>query len=192
MNDMLKTLAAFSKGEYVEPMTESVDMSVEELENDTEFMQECVALLAPTVLQYEIMSESFEELDEATKEAFMKVQDYFVGQQMMNEAQTVRITNPKINVVHLNKFAQMARLSTIITLKMARKNNDKCYTKYKMGQKIKKENMAKMKQKYGAKSDRLAKKLWAQIAKSRKASAVVADQKASMDKKVASAKAAKK
>lgn len=173
----------FAKGKIDESALQSslvTDADISEYEGDEKFMQECTALCMPTMLQMmmdESMGDMLDAMDEATLQAFMTVQDYLIGQGMITEAAAVHISNPKLNVVHLNKQAQMRRLSTIITLKMARKANHKSYKKYKLGQKIKKTNMAEMKKLYGAKADRLAKKLWAKTRKSSKVAAVVDDKK---------------
>lgn len=159
-----------------------VDDDISEYEADEKFMQECYGDCAAAILQSMILEnalmddEELEGMDESVKQAFVTLQEYFVGQGMMDEAASVKISNPKINVVHLNKQAQINRLSTIITLKMGRKANHKAYKKYKMGQKIKKTNLEQLKKLYGAKAERLAKKLWAKTRKSGKVAAVV-DQK---------------
>jgi hypothetical protein len=93
----------------------------------------------------------------------------------MSEAATPSLSNKKINIVRLNKQAQINRLTSIITLKMARKAGSKNYTKYKMGQKIKKTNMEEMRKKYGDRAARLSKKLFAKLQKSHKAAAVTAE-----------------
>lgn len=175
----LSNLRAFAQGSMTESaLRENTGVDPEyDFENDQEFMQECMETCLPTMMQMMIMDESFEALDEATKDAFIKVSDYMVGQGLISEAATVSLTNPKINVVRLNKQAQINRLTAIITLKMARKAKSKNYTKYKMGQKIKKTNMEEMTKKYGAKAERLAKKLYQQMKKNPKAAAVAEEKK---------------
>ena len=64
-------------------------------------------------------------------------------------------------------------MSTIITLKMGRKANHKAYKKYKLGQKIKKANMAELRRVFGEKAERLAKKLFQRTSQSGKVAAVV-------------------
>ena len=125
------------------------------------------------MIQGMILGETADELDESVKNAVLTLQDYFVGQGMISEAATVSISNPKINIVRMNKQAQIKRLTSIITLKMGRKANHKAYKKYKLGQKIKKTNMEELRKLYGAKAERLAKKLWARTKKSGKVAAVV-------------------
>ena len=109
------------------------------------------------------------------KEAFLKVRDYFIGQGLMSEA-AISINNPKVNYVRLNKQAQMKRLTSIISLKMARKDKIKAFSKYKLGQKIKKENMAIILQRYSSKAERIARKLMNNM-KHGKPSAVVDSKK---------------
>lgn len=174
MDDFLKKLRAFGKGTLSESALAAAASSDDgyDFENDPEFMQECAAIAVPMYLQVALF-EGAETMDEATQNAFIQVQDYLVARGIMSEAATVRISNPKVNVVHLNKQAQIKRLTTIITLKMARKSKSKNYTKYKLGQKIKMTNMEEMRKKFGAKAERLAKKVWQQTQKDNKVAAVV-------------------
>lgn len=184
MSDALKNLRAFGRGQLSESALVSLSAPDEgyDFENDQTFMQECAAIALPLYLQT-ALTEGVETMDESTRDAFVKVQDYMVAQGTINEAATVRISNPKVNVVHLNRQAQIKRLTTIITLKMARKSKSKNYTKYKLGQKIKKSNMEEMRAKFGAKAERLAKKIWQQTQKNNKVAAVVEQSKAKAGKK---------
>ena len=171
----LSDLRKYAAGEMDEAALQAglvEDVDISEYENDAAFMESVEMMCMPTMLQMMILGESCENLDEDVAEAFQKVQNYLIGQGAISEAAAVHINNPKINVVHLNKQAQINRLSTIITLKMARNANHKSYRKYKIGQKIRKDNMAEMKKLYGPKADRLAKKLWARTAKNNKVAAV--------------------
>lgn len=154
------------------------DADLDEYLSDEAFMQECMGACMPTMLQMMLMDESADTLDESVKEAFITVQDYLIGQGIITEASAVHINNPRINVVHLSKQAQINRLTSIITLKMGRKANHKAYKKYKLGQQIKKKNMEEMRKLYGAKAERLAKKIWAKSAKSAKVNSTVAATKA--------------
>lgn len=158
MADFLKNLRAFANGQINESALQIEDTEGYDFENDEEFIQECMTACLPQMIQMELMDESADELDEDVKEAFLKVRDYFVGQGLMSEA-AISINNPKVNYVRLNKQAQMKRLTSIISLKMARKDKIKAFSKYKLGQKIKKENMAIILQRYGSKAERIAKKL---------------------------------
>lgn len=146
---------------------------ISEYENDEQFMQECTADLMAMMIQGMILGESADQLDQSVQGAVATLQDYFVGQGLIDEAATVRISNPKLNVFHLNKQAQINRMSTIITLKMGRKANHKAYKKYKLGQKIKKANMAELRRVFGEKAERLAKKLFQRTSQSGKVAAVV-------------------
>ena len=167
----------------VDKLVESIEAEgvtnedIADYEEDADFMQECAEDTLGLIVQGMMMGEYADRMDEATQSAIQQVKTYLVGQGVIDEAATVRITNPKINVVHLSKMAQIKRLTTIITLKMARKAGHKAYKKYKLGQKIKKENMAIMRKIYGNKAERLAKKLWAKNQKSAKVNAVVASEK---------------
>lgn len=153
------------------------DDDTTEFEADEQFMQECMAACLPTMVQMMIMDEDAEAMDEATREAFVKVNDYFVGQGIIDEAASVNLSNPKVTFIKMGRDAQIHRLSTIITLKLARRDSNKAYKKYKVATKLKKENMAILKQRYGAKADKLAKKLYQKLLKSKKAAAVVTDTK---------------
>ena len=170
-------------------MSNIMDESVEEgqeddldLENDKEFMQECMQDCLPTFIQMELM-ENADTLDEDVKDAFMKVQDYMVGQGLLAESATMNLNNPKVTVVKLSKESQIKRLKTIIALKMARKNNDQKYKKYKVGAKIKKTNLQEIIARYGAKAERLARRLYEQNKKNRKMNAVVSEKKKKSGKK---------
>ena len=154
------------------------DADLEEYLNDETFMQECMGACLPTMLQMQLMGESADQLDESVKETFATVHGYLAGQGILSEASAVHINNPRINVVHLSKQAQINRLTSIITLKMGRKANHKAYKKYKLGQKIKKKNMEELRRAYGSKAERLAKKLWLKSSKSAKVNATVEAAKA--------------
>lgn len=158
MADFLKNLRAFANGQINESALQVEDTEGYDFENDEEFIQECMTACLPQMIQMELMDESADELDEDVKEAFLKVRDYFVGQGMMSEA-AISVNNPKVTFVRLSKASQIKRLTSIISLKMARKDKIKAYSKYKLGQKIKKENMAIILQRYGSKAERIAKKL---------------------------------
>ena len=158
------------------------DADIEEYLNDETFMQECMGACMPTMLQMMLMDESADRLDENVRDAFITVHSYLAGQGIISEASAVHINNPRINVVHLSKQAQINRLTSIITLKMGRKANHKAYKKYKLGQQIKKKNMEELRKLYGAKAERLAKKLWLKSAKSAKVTATVEATKAKSKK----------
>lgn len=189
MANTLKAFRDFGTGVIDESTMRSsltTDDDIAEYEEDEQFMQECTGLCMQTMIQMmmdEACGDLYEQLDEATKEAFVTVQNYLVGQGMLSEAATVSIGNPKLNVVRLNKQAQINRLTTILTLKMGRKANHKSYKKYKLGQKIKKDNMEQLRKIYGAKAERLAKKLWAKTRNNHKVAAVVQDKKPAAAKK---------
>ena len=147
-------------------------------ESDKDFMDECYNDCLPTMAQMMITEDNGDAMDEAVVNATARIKSYLVGQGMLSEAAGVpTITNKKINVVHLSKDAQIRRLKTIIILKMGRKANSKAYRKYKMGQKIKKENRQVMENLYGAKAEMLAKKMYMKLQHSKKPVAVVEEEK---------------
>lgn len=181
----LSDMRAFVSGKIDENALKAMSETPSDydFEGDEQFMQECMAACLPTLLQMELMDESVETMDEDVKNAFITVQDYMVNNGYMPEAASVPIGNPKINVVRLNKESQISRLKTIISLKMARKDKIKPYQKYKLGQKIKKMNLAIIMQRYGAKADRLARKLWQQTKKGKPAAVVEKTKEARGSKK---------
>lgn len=158
MADFLKNLRAFANGQINESALQVEDTEGYDFENDEEFIQECMTACLPQMIQMELMDESANELDEDVKEAFLKVRDYFVGQGLMSEA-AMSINNPKVTFVRMSRQAQIKRLTSIISLKMARKDKIKAFSKYKLGQKIKKENMAIILQRYSSRAERIARKL---------------------------------
>ena len=175
MFDILKDMRAFANRELSESAfkAETMANSGYDFENDEEFMQECVSACLGTFLSMEILGEAADAMDEATKDAFIKVQDYLVGQGVITEAATVNINNPKVNFVKLSRKAQLSRLTSIITLKMARKAGSPNFKKYKIGMRIKKENMNAMREKYGKQAEKLAQKVMRSRSKRGKVAAVV-------------------
>lgn len=149
-----------------------------DFESDDAFMQECMGDCLPTILQMELMDEAaVEAIDEDVKEAFLTVQNYLIENGMMDEAAAIPVGNPKITVVRMSREAQKKRLTSMIALKMARKANMKQYKKYKIGQKIRKENFSQIMDRFGQKAERLANKLIQQSRKG-KVGAVVEKKKA--------------
>lgn len=139
----------------------AMNASDTDFENNEEFLRECTASCMPTIIQMALMDESADVLDEDVREAFVKVQNYLIGQGLMSEAASVSVSNPKITVVRMSKDAQKRRLTTIIALKMARHDGLKAFTKYKLGIKIKKDNLAQIMQRYGDRASRIATKMMA-------------------------------
>lgn len=187
MSNMLQSLREFARGEITQDqfneayMTDRKDyeaLDTVAYEDDPEFVKECNEACLPTFLMMELMENAYDidldVMDEEVSDAFMKVHDYMVGQGLISEA-SVNLNNPKITFVKMSKKAQIERLKTIISLKMARKANDPKYKKYKLGAKIKKTNLTDIKNKYGQRAQKLAIKLWNQNKKNRKANAIIAD-----------------
>ena len=185
---VLKNMRDFVAGKIDEAtLLGSVNNSINEepdydFENDPEFMQECADILMPSIIQDMLMDESaLEELDEDVRDAFLRVRGYLVENGIMSEA-TVSLNNPRVTFVRLGRDARKKRLTSIIALKMARKEKTNDFKKYKLGIKIKKENFAKIMQKYGSKAERLAHKLIMQT-KRGKVGAVVEQKKTEKAKK---------
>ena len=65
MADMLKNLRAFAQGKINESAL-GADTQDYDFENDTEFMQECMAACMPTMIQMALMDEAAETMDENT------------------------------------------------------------------------------------------------------------------------------
>ena len=178
MSNLIGSLRGLSEGTVDASAVQEnfvTDADIAEFENDQQFMDECYRAALPLIIEDMLLGETADTLDENVKEAVMRIQNYLVQQGVMTEAATIRITNPKVNVVHLSKQAQIRRLKTIITLKMGRKAKHRAYKKYKLGQKIKMTNRGILDQAFGAKAERLAKKMWQKIYKNKKTAAVVAD-----------------
>lgn len=189
MSNMLQSLREFARGEITQDqfneayMTDRKDyeaLDTVAYEDDPEFVKECNEACLPTFLMMELMENAYDidldVMDEEVSDAFMKVHDYMVGQGLISEA-SINLNNPKITFVKLSKKAQIERLKTIISLKMARKNNDPKYKKYKISAKLKKTCLGDIKNKYGQKAEKLAIKLWRQNQKNRKLNSVVTDKK---------------
>ena len=190
MSNMLNSLREFARGNITQEelneayMTDRRDyeaLDTVAYEDDPEFVKECNEACLPTFLMMELMENAYDidldVMDEEVSDAFMKVHDYMVGQGLISEA-TMNINNPKVTFVKLSKKAQIQRLKTIITLKMARKNNDPKYKKYKIASLMKRRMRDDMNSKYGSRSEKLAIKLWNQNKKNRKSNSIVADKKA--------------
>lgn len=180
----LKDLKAFAIGELDESALSTDSSNIDDILADKEFMTECTTLAMPLILQSEVMGESARALEEAAEGAYIQLENYLIGQGMINEASAPStIKNSKINIMHLNKQAQLNRLKKIMVLKLARRANSNKYKKYKIGQKIKKENMADMIKTYGNKAEKLAKTIWKNSQKHGKVNAVVSKQKTAAKKK---------
>ena len=179
MANFLENLRAFARGELSESaLSDSIaDTQAYDFEGDEEFMQECFEACLPTLVQMELMDEDADQLDEDVRDAFNTIANYYVQQGVISEAAVPKITNTKINVVHLSRAAQLKRLTSIIVLKMARRANLPQFKKYKLGSKIKKENMAEMRKRYESSASKIAKKLMTKNRKSGKAVAVISEKK---------------
>jgi len=184
MADMLKNLRAFARGQINESELEfdpDIDDDDDELdlENDDEFVSEVLEECIGVMLSMAVLGETAGNIDEATQEAFEKVTQYLAAQGVISESAAATITtkNPKVSFVRLSLKDQLARLKSMIVLKLARKADSKFFKKYKIGQKIKKENMAKMQEKYGGLADRLSKRLFRALRKRGKVAAIVDDSK---------------
>ena len=141
------------------------ESAVAELQDSDEFaseeLQEAAALGMPIIIQGEVVGDSLATaLEEAAQEAYAQLTPYLVGQGYLSEAAAIP-SNPKINVVRLNKQATMKRLTTMYTLYLARKHNDKAFKKYKLACGLKKANREIMAKKYGNKASAMAKKHYA-------------------------------
>lgn len=186
MSNVLNAMRDFAAGKINESVlrgqvAETNTDSGYDFENDEMFMQECADACVPLIIEDMLMDESsLENLEEDVREAFLRVKGYLVENGVMSEA-TVSLSNPKVTVVKMSKAARKNRLTSIIALKMARKDNSNAYKKYKLGQRIKKENFSTIMSKYGAKAERLANKLIMKTKKG-KVGAVVEAKKAEKKK----------
>ena len=153
----------------------------DEFLTDEEFIQECTALIQGMIIQGEMLDEAADVMDEMVNEAAAELGGYMVGQGIINEA-SININNPRVNYVRLNRQAQINRLEKIITLKMGRKAKHPAFKKYKLAMALKKKNMAEMHKLYGVRANRLAKQMYAKIAKNKKIGATITDKKIEVKK----------
>lgn len=174
-----KSMREFARGMIDENVYQSQTEAENAFELTDEEMNEAVRIAMPMYVQSKMLED--ESIDECVSETYARLMNYLEGQGIITEA-SISISNPKINVVHLNKDAQIKRLSKIFTLKMARKANSKYYKKYKLGIQIKKTNMDAMVRQFGQKADRMAKQAWQQLSRQPKVNAVISDKKKSRKK----------
>ena len=127
------------EGVIADMLDEDVDL-VDYL-NDETFMQECAAFAVPLAIEtmmYENITDP-EVFDESVSNALGTIYNYMVGQGILSEASAMHF-NPKMNIVHMSKGAQISRLTSMVAINMGRKNNDRAFKKFRIGAKIKKEN----------------------------------------------------
>lgn len=144
---------------------------------DADFIQECIADAIPIVTSAEIMDEDAEYIESVVNDAVHRLSDYFMAQGLINEAPTVPTINKKLNVVHLNKEAQIKRLTKIFTLKLARHKGTTQYKKYKIGTNLRKTNMEAMTKQFGSQAERMAKQTYAKLKNHPKSAVVISDQR---------------
>lgn len=190
MPDILASLRKYARGEINENVlgADLANDDITDLENDDEFMADVLEECVGMILSMEILGESAQLMDEATQEAFQKVTEYLSAQGVISEAAGNRanMRNPKVTYIRMSLKDQLLRLKSIIVLKIARKKGDPAYKKFKIGQKIKKENKAKMDAKYGTQAEKLARRMVQSMRKRGKVNAIVDDaQKKAGTKKAA-------
>ena len=166
MPDIMSSLRAFARGNIDSELLESSmvdsDAQVEELENDQEFMDELMQECIGTILSMEILGEAADRIDAAIQEACDKTTEYLIAQGVLSEAagaKTVNYNDKKRSFMRLSLSDRLNWLRSMAVLTIARRKGDSAYKKFKLGQRIKKENMAKMVKKFGAAADKLAKKM---------------------------------
>jgi hypothetical protein len=131
----------------------------EPTEDELEIITETTKQMMPYIIADEIMQEAYNRcnVDSSYDDAMFELQDHLKEVNLLSES--FSMNNPKKNYVKLNKKALIERLRSIIILKMARKKKMKEYKKYKIGQKLRKTNFAKMELVLGNKAGMLAKKI---------------------------------
>ena len=195
MKHSIEELRKFASGAIDEAALLSADaqeqdafnLSDDELDEAAEakLLAECAKSLAPMFIQHEILGEAaIQSLEEATVDAYAQLENYLVAQNIQESA--VPTINPKLNVVHLNRKALMARYKAKMVLALARRAQSSDFKKYKMATAMKKQYYAKMVQKYGAQADRLTKQYFQKMKRSGKVSTVVESKKPEVANKVAS------
>jgi hypothetical protein len=151
----LKAMKALANGA---PINEAIEnMGMEDLDSsDLILIDETLAEVGATLFFDDLQLDYLESIEKPFLEAMNELSEYMVANGLLNE--NFVVTNPKKNIVRLNKFAIMNRLEKIFTLKLARKAKDKNFKKYKIGTKLKRSSMKLMHAKYGNKAKMMAKK----------------------------------
>ena len=145
---------------------------------DEEFISECISAAIPVVMSAEIMAEDAEVIEGIIAEASERIADYLAGQGIINEAGATKpVINNRLNVVHLNKEAQIARLTKIYTLKLGRMHGTNNYKKYKIGTMLRKTNMEAMVKQFGSQAARMAKQAYNKLKNNPKGAVVISDQR---------------
>ena len=127
-------------------------------EADEQRMNETLAEVMPFLIADDIILEAYEKGETVFQEAMTELQSYLKSNGLLSES--FAMSNPKKNYVRLNKMAIIERLRSILIIKLARKNNDKNYKKYKIGTKIKRNAFKAMDTRWGAKAGPMAKKIF--------------------------------
>lgn len=172
----LKNLRAFAYGEIDESVFNEIQDADEPFDlEDEEFITECMGIATQLYIQSELFSESAEELNAAVNETYDRLQNYLIGQGMINEASVTVHKNS--NFVLLSPKAQLERLKKIHVLNLARAQKSNDYTKFKIGANLKKTSMMKMVKQFGNRAEKLAKKSWKKISSDAKTNASIAKAK---------------
>lgn len=151
---------------------ETMELSAE----DEQLIDETLREVMPILIADDIMLEAMESSEAIYNETMGTLESYLRSQDLLSES--FSMSNPKKNYVRLNKFAIIERLRSILILKLARKNKDKNFKKYKIGTKIKRSSFKNMETRYGAKAGMMAKKIYAKKNGRNRIVTVIQDSKA--------------
>ena len=172
----LKNLRAFAYGEIDESAFNEIQSADEPFDlEDEEYITECMGVAIRLYIQSELFNESAEELNAAVNETYDRLQNYLIGQGMINEASVTVHKNS--NLVFLSPKAQIERLKKIHVLKLARAAKTNDYKKFKIGANLKKISMQKMLKQFGNKAEKLAKQTWNKVSHNAKVNATVSNAK---------------
>lgn len=164
--------------ESVEAEIQETDDDVILTDEDEELIQETLSEVMPYLIADEIMSEAYEKGELVFHESMTELEGFLKTNGLLDESFSMK--NPKKNFVRLNKKAILERLRSILIIKLARKNKDKNYKKYKIGTKIKRNSFKAMEDRWGAKATPMAKKAFAAKSKKSRISTVVDAAKAAV------------
>lgn len=145
-------------------------------EADEQLMNETLAEAMPFLIADDIIMEAYDKGEVIFQESMTELQSYLKSNGLLSES--FSMSNPKKNYVRLNRMAILERLRSILIIKLARKNNDKNYKKYKIGTKIKRNSFREMEKRWGAKATPMAKKIYQNKARKNKIVTVIDNSKA--------------
>lgn len=131
---------------------------------DEEEFNETFSEIAPFAVAIMMTEAAQETMINDLNEAMSECQDYLKGQGMMNE-NFILPTNPRQNIMRLNRVSAIERLTRVFIISNARKAKSVHFKRYKIGMAMKKSSMAEMDKLYRSKSGRQALQAWNNLQK---------------------------